>query len=160
MAEEILNELKQEFNSSKKELKIKSNLEEINKVFAIKDLALKEDYVPTDLIRAINRGLIDILHNWASYLHGLLVPNPQHMISMYEAQFFDEKEKSDIFKLLNEIMVLSSKNAMLALKQDKLEDAKLLDEIMSYWSKTLSSKLQHIMKKVHNSWVEKNNSKK
>ena len=155
MSQEILKELEQEFNSIKKELKFRSTLQQIEKIYPISDVVLKEGYVPNDLPRAICRGIIDNIHNWSSYLHGLLIPNPHHLISMNESQFFSEEEKKLIFNLLSETMTISSKNALLSLTNNKNEEAKIIDELVNFWNKKFSPKLQEVMKKVNTSWQEK-----
>lgn len=153
--DKLLQKLEQDFEVARRQVKLKASIADISRIFPLKDVILKEAHVPTDLINAISRKTIEILHNWAGYIHGLIVPNPQNILSISEAQFFSDDEKKDFYGLLNKIMELSSRNSLAMLKNSDVDNAKVIDDSIEFWEKELSPKLQQVMSKVNKEWIKK-----
>ena len=159
-SQEIIKELEIKFKEIKKEAGFKATLEELDEVFFIKDLSLKEGYVPTKLLRSTCHRISEVMLSWSNYLHSLIIPNPNYLISMTETQFFSDENKEEILNLLNKIMEFSSKNSLNSLLNNKKEDAKFIDNSLTFWKKELNPKLTEYMKKVNLSWKEKTLEKK
>ena len=158
--EELIKQFEREFEKIKKDLGFKSSLEELDKVFFLRDFILKENYVATKLSRMVCGRIVDTYYSWANYLQGLLMPNPGHMLSMTESQVFDENEKEEIFNLCSKVMALVSRNSLVGITRDKNEEAKFIDESLEFWNKTFSSELERIMKRVKDFWIEKSKGEK
>ncbi|MFH1054347.1 MAG: hypothetical protein V1740_08050 [Candidatus Woesearchaeota archaeon] len=152
---ELLQELGKEFEKTKKALGFKSSLEELDKVFFIKDHILKEGYVSNRLSRVICRRIVDLFMSWGGYLHSIVMPNPSSMINMTENIVFDDKEKDDLIKLMNKTLAYSSKNTLIGLNKKKDEEARFIDDSLKFWNRTLEPELIKIIEKVNKNWEEK-----
>lgn len=159
MEHELIQELNSEYEKARKKYKIKASLEDIQKIVYIKDSVMKEGYVSSEIVSNIVRKMVDNLHSWAGYLHGILFPNPQNMLSMTESQFFSEDEKKQLYPLMSEVMSLSSKHSLYSLEGNPQSEAKLIDEAVSFWNKTFNPKLKELMTKVSKSWNDKKKEK-
>ena len=77
--EELLEELKEKFEKTRKELGFKSNFDEINEIFFINDFILHEKFVSEFFSRQLCRRIVDTYNSWVGYLHGLMMPNPSNI---------------------------------------------------------------------------------
>jgi len=66
---EILNELEKKFEELKKELGFKSELQDIDEIFYIKDAILKDGFVSENIDRQICSRIIETYMGWTNYLH-------------------------------------------------------------------------------------------
>ena len=148
-------EFNKRFEDLKKELGFKASLKEIDEIFNVKDYILKEDYIPNNLSRSICRRISDLFVNWSNYLHNLVIPNPNYMLSITESEFFTDIEKEEFIKIMSELMEISSRNSLIGLTKDKKEEGEFIDFSVDYWNKKLNTKLKDLMLKVNKSWKEK-----
>ena len=144
----------------KKELKFESSLKDLDKIFFIRDLILKEGYVSEKLSRVICRRISNTYNSWNTYLHSILVPNPSSLLNISESQIFDEKEKEEISQLMDQIMALVSRNNLIGITKDKKQEAKFIDDSAKFWNQTCNPELIRLMKKINNYWVERAKSTK
>ncbi|MFH1316211.1 MAG: hypothetical protein ABII01_01715 [Candidatus Woesearchaeota archaeon] len=152
---ELMQEFEKEFEKIKKELGFKSNLDELDRIFFIKDHILKEGYVSNRLSRVVCRRIVDLFMSWGGYIHSIIMPNPSSMINMTENSVFDDKEKEDLIKLMNKTLAYSSRNTLIGLNKKKDEEAKFIDDSLKFWNKVLEPELTKIIEKVNKSWEEK-----
>jgi len=150
--QELLKELETEFTKLKKELKFKSSLEDIDKIFFIKDLILEKGYVSTKLSRQICSRIVDGFSIWNGYLHSLIMPNPQNMLNINECKMLNEDEKKEISNLLSKVVSLTSTNTLVGLTKKKSDEAKFIDDSVKFWKNTFSPELIKLMKKINEGW--------
>lgn len=157
--DEIISRLEKDFESLKKDMKIKSSFDDLERIFFLKDYIQKEGYVSTRLSRAISRRIVDLYMSWAGYLHGLIIPNPNSMITVTEHNMFEDKEKEEILRLMNRILAHCSKNSLNGLTQDLKEEAKFIDDSVALWDGEVNPKMVELIRKVNKGWTEKANEK-
>lgn len=155
--EKLLKEFEEEFKLMKKELKFKASLKELDNIFYLKDLIIKEGYVPNTLSISVCAVINDRIRNWGNYLHGLIMPNPQSILSMQETQMFDEAEKKEFAQILYKLMDLSTTNSINALTKNKQAEGKFIDDALNFWKKKFQPKLEEILKKINKNWKDKIN---
>ena len=149
---ELLNKLEMEFNKIKEELNFNSGLEEIDKIFFIKDYIFGIGFVSEKFSRQLCSRITDLYSSWMSYLHGLIMPNPQNILNISEAKLFSQDEKTEINNLMKKAMELSSRHSLIGLEKNKQEESKFIDDAVLFWNDEFSLGLIKIMKKVNNAW--------
>lgn len=155
----LINQFEEEFEAMKKDFGFKSNLEELDKIFFLKDFIAKEGFVSNQLSRQVCGRMIDLFGTWYNYLHTLVMPNPSSMLNMTESQAFSEEEKQEILLLMNKIMAQISENTLNGLTKNKSSTAKFIDDSVDLWGKALKPKLMEIIKKIRQDWIEKSKPK-
>jgi len=155
--EKLLKEFEEKFELMKKKLKFKASLKEIDNTFYLKDVILKEGYVPNSLSRNVCAIINDRIRNWGNYLHGLIMPNPQSILSVHETQMFDEAEKKEFAQILYKLMALSTTDSVNALTKNKQNEGKFIDDALTFWKKDFQPKLEKILKKINKNWKDKIN---
>jgi len=154
-SKDILKEFETEFEKIKKELGFKSNLKELDRIFYLNDLILKEGFVSTKLSRTICTRIANTFMSWNNYLHGLIMPNPSYMVNMTEHQMFDDNDRKDIVKLMNKILALVSTNTLVGLTEDKKAEAKFIDDSVTFWKSSFLLDIIKIMEKINKEWIDK-----
>lgn len=149
---EILNELEKKFEELKKELGFKSELQDIDEIFYIKDAILKDGFVSENIDRQICSRIIETYMGWTNYLHSLIVPNPQNILNISESRIFNSEEKKEINNMMKKAMEISSKNSWIGLTKNKQEEARFIDEAVNNWKNNFGIKLIKILEKVKGEW--------
>jgi len=152
---QLLKEFKEDFEKMKKELKFKSNFDDLNNIFFIDDFVLKTEFVSNRLSRQICSRIVETYMNWNNYLHSLIIANPQNMINVTESKVFNDEERLDIRKLMTKAMALVSTNTLIGLTKDKKAESKFIDDSVSFWVSEFGIKVEEIMKKVNDEWKER-----
>jgi len=152
--QKLLLEFHTEFQKLQKELKFKSTFQQLEDIFFLNDMILKTGFVSSKLSRQLSSRIVDLFNSWAWYLHGLILPNPQNMLQITEAEMFSDEEKRDFNELMKQAMIFSSRNSFIGLSKDKKEEAKFIDDSVVFWNEKLLPKLLVIMKKVNVKWKE------
>lgn len=153
--EKLLKELENEFNKLKSELKLKSNFNELEEAFSIKNFILKERFVSDNLSAQIRGRIVEYFNSAASYLHSLLLPNPQNIVNLNESKLFDSDEKKKIGELIGNCMYFSSRNTLLNLgyeNKNKEEEGKFIDGVLKFYQDSFSKEMIKLMKKVSENW--------
>ena len=153
--EKLIQEFEKRFDLAKKELKFKSDLEDINKIFYIKDYILKEGFVGKIVTRQICYRIIETFMGWNEYLHGLIMPNPQNMINLSESKVLSQEDKREATELIKKGMELISRNNLIGLTKDLKSEAKIIDDAVRLWEDEFKSSLIKIMKKINEEWGNK-----
>jgi len=151
---ELLEEFKKEFEKEKKEIKLKTSLNELEEIFHINDFVLRENYVSPRITRQIARRIMEFFISWVQYVHGLIIPNPNSMLNLAEAQALSEEDKKKITKVMNKLMALTSRNSLINLGQNKKDDKNFIDDAVATW-KEVQPDLDMAMKKIVTNWEEK-----
>ena len=153
MKQELLKELKEKFETCKKELGFKATFEELDEIFYIKDSVLDIGFVSESFSRQLCSRIVDSYMNWNNYLHSLIMPNPQSMINMHESKMISEDNmRKDIIKLITQTMAFVSTNTKIGLIKDKKEEADFIDESVKFWNKTFKLKVLKIIEKIVGDW--------
>lgn len=155
---ELLKEFEQSFEAMKKELKFKASLKDLDDVFFLKDFIAKEGFVSNQLSRMVCRRMVDTFFNYYGYFQGLILPNPQSMWQIPESQLFNDQEKNALIKLMDKIMILSTRNLIIGLSKAKSEEGKFVDDCLSFWHAELNPKLNEVIKKANSMWTRKADS--
>ena len=155
MNTKLLKELEEKFQEMKKELGLKISLEEIDKIFFIKDSVLNDGFVSERLSRQICSRISHTYGSWVNYLNGLLMPNPGYMPLQIESKPFSSKEEREkVWELIRKAMELMSRNSLIGLIKDKKQEAKFIEDSVNFWNKEIKDELIRIMTKTHEQWEE------
>ena len=150
----VVQQFEEDFQRIKKELKFQANLDDLDKVFFIRDYIAEKGFVSTKLSRMLCGRIVETFMSWYSYLHSLVVPNPNSMVSITESHMINEQRKQEIMRTMDKIMAIASKNSVVGLTKDKKLEAEFIDESLKAWGELLPI-LQEIMKHIHTGWVER-----
>lgn len=152
MNELLIKELEKKFEEIKKEMGIKSSLEEIDRIFFIKDHILGEGYVSENLSRQICHRVVENYVGWSNYFHSLIMPNPQNMLNIGEAKLFNAEEKTEMTELMKKAMEISSRNSLIGLTKNKKKEAEFIDYVVKFWDDEFLPKLVKVMEKINMEW--------
>lgn len=152
---EILSELDSKFEELKKEIELNVSLEDIDEIFYIKDVVLKDGFVSDALSRQICSRISETYGSWANYLHNLLLPVPGHMLYGTEAKAINEDDKKVIWKILKESMELSSRNNVIGITKDRKAESKFIKDAIDFWNVEFKVKIGAIMQKINENWNKK-----
>jgi len=152
--EEVLKELEKKFKEMKEELSLKIELEELNRVFFIKDFILNEGFVSENLSRQICSRITHTYSLWVNYLNGILMPNQGYMPLQIESKLFSSKEERErIWELIRKAMEITSRNSLIGLIKDKKEEGKFIEDAFHTWNE-MREELERMMEKVNKQWKE------
>ncbi len=149
---DLISELEKRFSEIQKELKFKSALDDLDRVFHIKDFVLKEGYVSPYLSRIICYKITDTFISWNNWLHSLVMPFPNNMISMAESDQFSDNEKQEIIRLMSKITAFTSRNLSINLINDPEKEAEFIDDSLKLWHNTVKPELIKLTKKLAAYW--------
>lgn len=152
---ELLEELSQAFNESKKELNIKADFETVDKYFGITDMALSDGFISKKFIRSVNRRILDAYNGWVQFCHSHLMPQPGNILQMEESKCISEKDRETMNEILTKIMELSSRNALNGISQEEDKDGKFIDDAVALWENDVKLKLEKIFTKINKHWKNK-----
>ncbi|MEK6917432.1 MAG: hypothetical protein AABW51_00620 [Nanoarchaeota archaeon] len=152
--EKALKDFEEGFGRLKQELKFKTNLDEIDEIFFIRDVILQDGFVSKNLFRQMAYRIAEFYLRWNDYLHGLIMPNPQNILSLSESKIFNQEEKKIITNMIKKIMELNSKNILITLTRDKAEEGKFIDYSVNMWKSELQPEIIKLIKKINKEWGE------
>lgn len=152
---DILKELEKNYEKLKEEGKIVPTLEDLDRIFFIKDAVLKDGFVSENLGRQICYRVVETYMGWNEYLHSLIMPIPQNILNMSESKIFNQEEKKEIVELMKKIMEISSKNSVVGLTRDKEGEARFIDYAVEFWNSEFKEKLVKLMEKINKEWANK-----
>jgi len=154
---DLIKELGERFEETKKELGLKSNLEEIDKIFFVKDFILHEKFVSERFSRQLCSRIVETYNKWIGYLHNFVLPNPGNMVSIIENKMLDENEKKKVSEIFKKTLRLTSKNSLIGLTKDKKEEGKFINDAVDFWNSYFEKEMIKIMKKISNCWEAETN---
>tara|TARA_Y100000310_G_scaffold345322_1_gene463766 strand:+ start:421 stop:921 length:501 start_codon:yes stop_codon:yes gene_type:complete len=149
---ELLKELEVKFKQTKDDLGFKASFEELDGVFFLKDAVLSAGFVSEAFSRQICSRIVETYSNWNNYLHGLIMPNPHHILNVNESKMIDDEEKKVVTGLLSESMALASTNTLIGLTQDKKSEGKFIDDSLEFWKSSFKPKAGKVIKKINDGW--------
>jgi len=136
----------------KKELNFKTNIEDLDKIFFIKDYLLKEGYISEKVSRQVCYRIVETFMSWNEYLHSLIMPNPQNMLNLSESKVLSQEDKKEIIEIMKKGMEICSRNSVIGLEKDKNKEAVFIDDAIKTWNEEFKPKLIRIMVKINQEW--------
>lgn len=83
--ERLLKEVREAFDKDKELLRFRSSFDDVNDIISIDDMVLSQGYVGSRNYADVRHRFMDLFNNWVGMLHAWLMPNPQDLIFMNEA---------------------------------------------------------------------------
>lgn len=152
MSNDSLNELSTSFMRLKKEQGLRAELDEIDSIFYIRDAVLSAGYVSRNLSQQICARITEVFMNWNSYLHGLVMPDPHHLIQMNESKFLTADDKKKVLALIARSMELVSRNTLIHARPDSRAETRLIDEAVVFWNEVYQPQLVSIIELLRARW--------
>ncbi len=152
--EKLLKELEEKFEETKKELDFKATIDDIDRIFFIRDAVCRDGYVGDSFSRQMCSKIADTYLEWVNYLHTFINPNPGYLIQINESEAFLDKERNDIARLISKIMALISRNTIIGVSKDKRAEAEFIDEAVKFWDEVFKPDTLKILEKVNNKWAK------
>jgi len=149
---ELMKELEEKFDLMRKELGFKSNLEELDEVFFIKDAILSAGFVSDKLSRQICGRIIENFQGWAIHLHTLILPDPMNLIISNESKMLSEGERKDMLKLVGELAGFANQSTLIGLTKDKKREAEFIDGSLAFWNKEFKPVMIRLIEKIEKAW--------
>ncbi len=151
----LLKEIQVEFEKLKKEIGVKVTLEELDKLFLVKDYILSFGFVPEDFSYQVRARISSFYSSWSNYLQGILFPNPSSLLAMSESKIFSDDEKREISRIISKLMAVASLNSFLNVSKDKKLEKEFFEKSIKTWT-FVHQNLHEIMKKVSENWDKEN----
>lgn len=132
----LLAELDEKYEQIKADLGLKVSLDEIDRIFGIRDLVLANGFVSTSLSWFITLRMRDAFESWSSSIHRWLKPVPGSIPSALETESLDEHDKDELYKIM--MMFLShitEYNFIFFLRDPKLEK-RYIENSVRLWHDT------------------------
>lgn len=154
--EEILSELRRQFDAEKKRLGFKATYEEIEALYFIEDMALTKGFISNRLSRQmLTTWILEGLSSWISDLYSWVYPQPMDIIHMHESKKLSQEEKKEILEMIDRIMYLIRKNKRIAFEGlDKKEEADFVDGLVSFSKNKFKPFMLRYHKKFEKVWKE------
>ena len=143
-----IEELKQKLTGVCKKHKLP--FEELNNEFEILD-SFYAKKIADHFLRNIRRRIVEVFYNYINYLHNFIAPNPQSVILMQEAEFFEDADKDKIDSIMKKIMLINRISITLELESDSEKDAEFIMKNLEEW-KSLKPKILDVTNKLIDSW--------
>ncbi len=105
----FVKKFKENYEELKEKQKIEFTYEELNKELFLTNLIRQQKVLPDRICYYILGVLLDTTYKYSDLYMFLINPNPGSVLSLKEASFFNEKEKKEFEKNLNELIALSRK---------------------------------------------------
>ena len=130
---EILEELRRQFDETKRRLDFKSTFEEINQMSYIEDMALSQGFVSNQFSRQMVNRIVETFYGWITELYSWVNPSPYDIIHINENKKLSKEEKQEILSMIDKIMYFVRKNKRIAFKGlIKKEESDFIDELVKF----------------------------
>ena len=131
--QEILEELRKQFDLIKDQLEFKSSFEEINEISYIEDMALSQGFVSNQFSRQMINRMVETFNSWLGEIYSWLYPGQMDIIHMHENKNLSQEEKKEFLGMIDKIMYLIRKNKRIAFKGlIEKEEADFIDELVEF----------------------------
>jgi len=153
--QEILLELRKQFDETKKRLGFKSTYKEIDNTSYIEDMALSQGFVSNQFSRQMINRMVDTFFGWINELYSWISPSPFDMIHINESKKLSPEEIKEVLNMIDRIMYLVRKNKRIAFNGlKKKEEGDFVDELVEFDKKHFNP----FMLKYHNKFEDLWNS--
>lgn len=152
MSNNLLKELEDAYSLLQRSQGITAPLDDLDKAFYVRDSILSGGYLSTSLSQQLCSRIAEVLMNWNTYLHGLVMPDPHFLIQMNESKFLSAEEKKQILSLIAQSMGFVSRNTLFHAKPDVELEARFIDEVLSFWKTIYQPRLISIIELLRARW--------
>jgi hypothetical protein len=149
--EEILKELKTQFEKTKKELGFKATFEEISYRFYLEDGVLSDGFVSNNFERQLCSRMVSTYYSWLNELHGWFMPVQGNAITHTETKGLKDEDREIIKFLMKKAMYFYREDKINGINHDKKAMGKLVDEMVKD-SKDFFDKLNTLLGKTRDIW--------
>ncbi len=151
--QEILEELKKQFDLTKKRFGFKASYAEINNMSYIEDMALSQGFASNQFSRQMINRIIEIFYGWISELYSWIYPNPMDLIHTTESKQLSKEDKEEILEMIDKIMYLARKNKRIAFEGlVKKQESEFVDELVEFDKKYFNPFMLKYHKKFEKLW--------
>jgi len=154
MTTELIKQFEEKFEEMKRELGFASNLEDLDKIFFLRDSILKEKYVSANLSRQVCGRIVETYMSWVNYLHSVIAPNPAYLVSINESSAFSERERENMARLISKLMSVVTKNTLVGITKDKAKEAEFIDGAVKFWNVAFKPEITSVLEKINNKRVK------
>lgn len=153
--QEILEELKRQFNLTKESLGFKSTFEEINKMSYIEDMALSQGFVSNQFSRQMINRMIETFYSWISEIYSWVYPGPMDIVHINENKKLSPEDKKEILNMIDRIMYLVRKNKRIAFEGlNNKEESDFIDELVEFDKRYFNPFMLKFHSKLEKVWKE------
>lgn len=150
---QIVRELEEKFENSKKEIGFQTSLDELDSIFFIKDSVLSNGFVSDNFSRQMCARIADVYGNWINYLNNLLISNPNFLVFQTEYKLFSsEEDRKFLWSLIKGAMKFTSLNNLISANRNKLLEKDFIDESYHFWKDSFGGSIEKITQKIYNAW--------
>jgi len=147
----MFEELQKAYEEKRKKYPKLPEMNKLNFEFEVSNSIEERGYMPKFPLRFVRRCMAYLMSGYVGYLHDFILPNVQSAIAMKEYEYFDEKEKEQIIKLIQRLMRINRHNSSLELLRNEKEDVKFIVEMFDEWKK-FKQDIKPFMLKNVDSW--------
>ncbi len=159
--EEILKELRKQFDLTKKRLGFKSTFEDIDKMSYIEDMVLSQGFVSNQFSRQMINRMVETFYGWIGKIHAWVYPQPMDIIHIHENNGLSKEDKKEFSLMIDKIMYLVRKNKRIAFKGlIEEEEANFIDEMVEFDKKCFNPFMLKYHRKFEKIWGEGKDSEK
>jgi hypothetical protein len=132
---EILNDLRNQFEATRKKLGFKASYDEINRISYIEDMVLSEGYVSNQFSRQLINRMVETLYSWMNEIYSWIYPAPMDIVHMHENRKLNEQEKKEMLLAMDGIMYFVRKTKRIAFDGFKeKEESEIIDEVVDFYN--------------------------
>ena len=139
------------FNIKEEYSKLKYKLpkfEELDEEFEISTSNIKEKQF---LIRNTRRRINDKVIFYCRIIEGLIYPNPNNFIGMFEIKSFTDNEKQNLSDNYKKLMMYERESLLLDVNSDEKKDVGYINKIWKEWQ-VFKKDMINIAEKMKSSW--------
>lgn len=153
--QEILKELREQFDLTKKKIGFKATFEEINDIFYIEDMVLAYGFVSNQFSRQMINRIIDTFHSWMGEIYSWIYPGQMDVVHLHETKDLSKEEKKELSLMIDRIMYLVRKNKRIAFKGlIPEEEGEFVDELVEFDKEYFKPFMLKYHEKFEKSWKE------
>ena len=153
--EELLKELRKQFDLTKKRLGFKASFEEINEMSYIEDMVLSQGFVSNQFSRQMINRMVETFYSWLGEIYAWVCPQPLDIIHLFESKKLSQEEKKEFLMMIDKIMHLVRKNKRIAFKGlIKKEEGAFVDELVEFDKKYFNPFMLKYHEKFEKAWEE------
>jgi len=151
--DELLKELRKQFDLTKERLGFKANFEEINEMSYIEDMVLSQGFVSNQFSRQMINRMMETFYSWLSEIYAWVYPQPMDIIHIFESKKLSEDEKKEFLLMIDRIMYLFRKNKRIAFKGlIQKEEGAFVDELVEFGKKYFNPFMLKYHEKFEKAW--------
>ena len=144
MKEEKFN-IKQEYGNLKHKL---PNFKDLDNEFELSNANIKDN---TFLVRNVRRKVNEKVIFYCRIIEGLLYPNQNNFVGMFEIKSFTDEEKKSISDIYKKLMQYERESLSIDVNSDEKKDVNYINNLWGDWQ-GFKKELIKITEKMKNSW--------